>query len=190
MSMPFALEYTEIWLKAKNGFKDNECGVTKDALPTTNIAGSFFVGIDDAGVETGNDQTDSLREILTITIGIWVRPEKWSQRDRKTKLKMPKDLYLGNSWTLHDLERVVIQPKLGGLHNNWAYMTALNQYYNLPDEENGAEFNMPFQYKGRGRAETAGVDDGNTIEGWMGYRLRYRGLSREQKLRSTSFAQG
>jgi hypothetical protein len=190
MSMPLALEHTQEWLREKNGWKDNECGVQYDALPMLQDAGQFYVAIDDAGVETGNELTDSIKEILTLTIGIWRRQEHLSQRDRKSILKLPTDKYLLGSWTLFDLERTVLLPRLNGLHANYAFVTALNLRYNLPDEDFGATFILPLFYRGRGRMETYGVDDGGATQCWYGYRLRFRGLAREQKLRSASWAQG
>jgi hypothetical protein len=181
--MALALEHTQEWLREKNGWKFNECGVNYDALPMLQDAGQFYIAIDDAGVEVGNELTDSVKEVLTLTIGIWRRSEHLSQRDRRFELKMPIDKYLLGSWTLYDLERVVMLPYLNGLHANYSYLSSLNTRYNLPDADYGATFIRPLFYKGRGRMETYGVDDGGSIQTWYGYRLRFRGLDREQKLR-------
>ena len=97
MSMALALEYCQEYLRTKYGWKENEVGVQYDAVPPPN-AGLFYVGIDDAGVDTGNDETDALKESLTITIGIWRRPEHLLY-DRRAHLKLPTDGYLIGAWT-------------------------------------------------------------------------------------------
>lgn len=188
--MALVLEYTAEHFRKYNGFKHNECGVQYDAVPMLQDAGKFYVAVDDAGVETGNDTTDSIKEVLSITVGIWRRSEHLSQRDRIGRLKLPFDQYLAGAYTLHDLERAVILPRLNGLHANYSFVNELNTRYNLPDPDNGGVFHMTFMYKGRGRIETYGVEDGNAITTWFGYRLKFRGITREQKLRSSSQAQG
>jgi hypothetical protein len=195
MSMALALEFTQTWLRDRFSWKWNECAVSHDALPSYD-AGNFFIAIDDMGVETGSEVTDSLREILNIQIGIWRRPE-FLAKDRRGLLKMPQDLYLLGSWTLHDLERAVIVHKSGdptkpnGLHNNWSFRTALNTYCNLPNENDGAEFITPWNYRGRGRMESVTLDNrGGEDQAFLGYRLRFRGCMREQKLRETEDAIG
>jgi len=190
MSMSLALEHCQQWFREQNDWKNNECGVNYDALPMLQDAGQFYVAIDDGGVETGNETTDSILEVLTLTIGIWRRKEHLTQRDRLAQLKLPSDKYLLGSWTLSDLERTVLLPRFNGLHTNYAFLEGLNTRYNLPSEDYGARFYRPLIYKGRGRMETFGVDDGGAEQIWYGYRLRFRGLHREQKLRSINDAQG
>lgn len=190
MSMAFVLEHTAEWLRKYNGWKHNECGVQFDAVPMLQNAGQFYIAVDDAGVETGNDTTDSIKEVLSITLGIWRRSEHLSQRDKRGELKLPFDKYLAGAYTLHDLERAVLIPRLNGIHANYEYVNELNTRYSLPDPDNGGVFHLCFMYKGRGRIETYGVDDGNTVQTWYGYRLRFRGLTREQRLRSGTQAQG
>lgn len=190
MSMSLALHGIVQWFRTKNGWKENECGAQYDATPQLFEAGQFYVAVDDGGVGTGNETTDSLKEILDITIGIWRRSEHLSQRDRKGVLKDPIDKYLIGAYTLADLDRSVIVPKYNGLHNNYTFLTYLNSYFGLPNEDDGASFIRPLNYKGRGRMETFGVDDGGSVITWYGYRLRFRGLDREQKLRNTSHALG
>ena len=193
MSMAMALEYTAEWLMEKNSWTNNQVGVQPDAIPP-NTAGPWYVAIDDSGVETGEDATDALKEILTITIGIWRRSEHL-QNDRKGILKLVKDKYLLGAWTLHRLERTILIHKSGaeiknGLHNNYSFLTGLNLRFNLPNEADGAEFRMPWNYKGRGRMETIGLADEQAIHAFYGYRLRFRGLMRLQKLRRTEDAIG
>lgn len=190
MSMALALEFTAEYLRKYNGWKPNECGVNYDALPLLQDAGQFYVAVDDSGVETGLDATDSIKEILSITVGIWRRSEHLSQRDRRGNLKLPFDKYLIGAYTLHDLERAIIIPRLNGLHGNYSFTNELNTRYNLPDEDNGAKFHLCWFYKGRGRIETYGVDDGNLTQTWFGYRLRFRGLTREQRLHVSTYATG
>jgi hypothetical protein len=195
MSMALALEFTAEWLRQKNGWQPNQCAVSNDAVPAYD-AGQFFIAVDDAGVETGTEVTDSLKELLNLTIGIWRRPE-YVARDRRGLLKLPNDLYILGAWTLHDFERLIIvhktadQEKRNGLHNNWAFLSALNTRYNLPSSENGAEFRTPLTYRGRGRMESVVLDNrSGESQPWLGYRLRWRGLYREQKYRTAEDAIG
>lgn len=190
MSMALVLEHTAEFLRKYNGWTYEQCGVQYDAVPMLQNAGQFYIAVDDAGVETGNDSTDSLKEVMSITVGVWRRSEHLSQRDRRGNLKLPFDKYLAGAYTLHDLERTIIVPRLNGLHANYTYVNELNTRYNLPDPDAGPVFHLCFMYKGRGRIETYGVDDANTIQTWYGYRLRFRGLTREQRLRHSTQAQG
>lgn len=193
MSMALALEFARDWLIEKNGWDVHKCGVHFDAIPPleASSAAPFYISIDDAGVETGNELTDSLKEILSITIGIWRRPEHLSP-DRRGIMKLPSDLYLAGTVTLNDLERLVIVHKSAsgavknGLHRNYQFVSALNSRYNLPDAALGDAYKFPFIYRGRGRMETIGLDGSSDITLWYGYRLNFRGACREQKLRDAT----
>lgn len=192
MSMALALEGIQNWLRDRNGWKPNECGVQYDALPGFD-SGQFYVAIDDAGVEAGSPNTNSIKETLSITIGIWKRPEHLAGM-RKGQLKLPLDKYLLGSWTLHQLERQVIIRQLHGLHANYEFMNYLNSINFLPDDLEGAKFNQPLFYGGRGRMDTVAVDAKGLSDpvAWIGYRLRFRGLVREQRLGNspTPYAEG
>lgn len=192
MSMSIALEFTRDWFRSKYGWKWNECGVQFESKPSYS-AGNFYVSLDDQGVETGNDDTESLKEVITISIGIWRRSEHF-MKDQLGELKMPDDKYLVGSKTLHQLERQIIidnEPKFG-LHKNWTFMQALNDAYGLPSEIHGANFVFPFTYRGRGSMVTTFTEGGNNMPiTWYGYILRFRGLAREQILhQQSSFSLG
>lgn len=196
--MALVIEYTVSWLRLKNNWAINQCGPQVDALPAMD-AGPFYVAVDDAGVETGGEDSDYLKEIFTITIGIWRRPEHFSQRDRRGELKLPNDRYISGAYTLADLERLVLVHKTvagvatkNGLHGNWLFRQALNTNYGLPDATLGAEFTGCLTYRGRSRMEGVAIDNKTVAdpEPWLGYRLRFRGLSRTQKMRTTDDAIG
>lgn len=194
MGMAMALEYIQEYLRATYGWQPNECGVQEDALPSLH-AGNFYVAIDDAGVETGDERTDSLKEILNITIGIWRRPEHLNKNVRGN-LKLPLDKYLLGGWTIAELEQKVKvhRRETGsdkkGLHNNWVFRSMLNTRYNLPDPVYGADFKTCLTYRGRGRMEKVAVEGTTDLQAWYGYRLRFRGLYREQKLDGSTDAIG
>ena len=194
MSMALALEYTVDWLRDKNGWTVQQCGVQYDAIPAMD-AGPFYVAVDDAGVESGDASTDSLKEILTITIGIWRRPEHL-MKDKRGILKLSTDKYLIGAYTLAELERAVLIhnsaiPGKNGLHHNWAFVNGINARYNLPQDQLGAGFITPLSYRGRGRMESIAIDNGSTDPAaFFGYRLRFRGLMREMKLRAATHAVG
>jgi hypothetical protein len=195
MTMPLCLEFTQSWLREKYGWKWNECGVEFESIPSYS-AGQFFVSIDDAGVETGRDDTDSIMEILSINIGIWRRKEHL-MNDQRGMLKLPQDFYLLGSRTIAKLERQVILPNssngpMYGLDKNYDYLRELNTYWQLPSAENGATFTEPFRYRGRGSMETRALTDnqGNNEQIWYGYKLRFRGLKREQIIHRSGYALG
>lgn len=195
MTMAYVLEYGQKWLRDKCGFKTNECGVQFDTLPP-NDAASFYVGLDDGGVEGGTDATASLKEIVNITVGIWRKPEHLDQKDQRANLALPLDKYLLGAYTLHDLERKIIaynpDQKLFGFHHNWVFMNGLNSYYKLPDATKGGTFCTPLFYRGRGKMEFIGTEilgTGDT-QPWYGYRLRFRGLLREQPVNNANYALG
>ena len=195
MTMAYVLEYAQEYFRAKYSWKSNQCGVQFDALPPAE-AGPFFVAIDDGGVEAGDDRTASLKEIINITIGIWRKPEHLAQKDRKGNLALPLDKYLIGAYTLHDLERLVIaynpNEKSFGLHDNWVFMNELNTRYNLPGI-NGGQFATPLRYRGRGRMEFIGIESstvGQDAQPYFGFRLRFRGLLREQVTNNSSYSLG
>ena len=195
MAMALALEYMTEWLRSKNNWKPSECGVQPEAQPALD-AGSFYIALDDGGVEvTGNDETDSLKETLNITIGIWRRPEHLNKSIRGN-LSLNTDKYLIGSWTLHDFERKIVihRRETGtvklGFHRNYLFLSALNTRYNLPDPLYGADFKTPLLYKGRSKLESLALDGGTDIQAWYGMRLRFRGLDRTQKLSGETDAIG
>lgn len=189
MSMSLALEFTQEWFRDKYKWKWNECGVQFQSIPSYS-AGAFYVSIDDAGVETGREDTESLMETLSLNIGVWRRAEHF-MKDQLGQLKLPDDVYLAGAKTLHQLERQVILNNKYGLHKNYVFMTALNERYNLPSEVHGAEFIFPFVYRGRGAMESQVLDTAKTQDQvWYGYRLRFRGLAREQHLHLSTHALG
>lgn len=189
MSMALSLQYGAEWLRAKYGFKPNECGVQEETLPP-NDAGMFYIGLDDGGVEGGPDNTEALTEVLNWTIGIWKKPEHLQLKDKRGDLQLPRDKYLVGAYTLYDLERRVIVDRSVngrfGFHKNWQFMNGLNERFSLPSESDGDKFYTPMSYRGRGRMEKMGVERGGLPDGgvdvqlWIGYRLRFRGLMRTQ----------
>lgn len=189
MTMALALEFTQEWFRDKYGWEWNECGVRFQAEPTFST-GQFFISIDDGGVEAGPEDTESLKEKLSLSVGVWRRREHL-MNDQLGNLKLPEDHYLVGSKTLHKLERMIILNNQFGLHKNYSYMEALNDRYELPSSIHGAEFRFPWTYLGRGPMETQVlIDSSNREQIWYGYRLRFRGLSREQKLHNSSYALG
>lgn len=193
MTVAIALLGVRDWFREKYGWQANECGVQFRATPALN-AGLFYVAIDDSGVEVGRDDTESLDETVSITIGIWRRAEHLNH-DLRGNLKLPEDIYMLGAMTLDKLERMVVVDKPSknkfGLHGNWEFRRALNSKFDLPHEDRGADFKRPFRYRGRGVMETEALDDnlGREIV-WFGYKLRFRGLEREQVLHKPNYALG
>jgi hypothetical protein len=198
MSMAFGLEYAMEYLREKNGWEPNQCGVQYDLQPPAE-AGDFYVALDDGGIEAGTDATPSLKEILNINVGIWRKPEHLAQRDQTGNLSLPLDNYVLGAYTLHDLERRVVvynsDQKKYGFHHNWELMNGLNSRYKLPDTDNGGTFCTPLFYRGRGKmefigTEVSGPSETSDTQPWYGYRLRFRGLLREQRVANSAYALG
>lgn len=176
MSMGMALEGVRDWLRDKNGWTNQECGVMFRCVPP-NRAGQKFIAIDDGGVETGPANTYGLTEIYNIEIGIWRRPGHLP-KDMLGQAMLPEDLYLPEISTLNDLERRVIF----WLHFKKELPPYLNAKYGLPDEGRGDIFQEMLTYRGRTKVETAQPDEGQPGLVFIGRKLRFRGLKRIQKI--------
>jgi hypothetical protein len=187
MSMGMGLHGVRDWLRTQFGWKENQCGVQYQCLPPA-TADQFYVAIDDAGVEVGPDETDALTEILNIEIGVWRRPGG-KPADRLGMLKLPQDIYLAGIYTNTDLERMVLCPtgaakNKGGLHKNYGFLTFVNTLFGLPDDDLGAAFMDPLNFRGFSRFESIAIPGQSTDpDVFYGRRLRFRGLKRIQKVR-------
>lgn len=186
MSISLVLQGVRDYLRAEYQWRPEECGVTPNAEPIP-TAGQFFVGIEQSGVETGLESTDSLKETFTVEIGIWRRAGS-RPPDRFGTLHLPSDLYLANAHTLHELQRKVVVSinGQGGLHKNYRFLTFLNSLFGLPNLDDGPDFTTPLQWLG-GQMRPEGIQAGQNDNGpaFIGYRLRFRGLLREQLLRGS-----
>lgn len=178
MSMAMALQGTRDYLRTTNTWDYKTCGIQFESKPP-NIAGQWYVALDDAGVDTGPDNTDALTENFSIDVGIWRRPGGLPN-DRQGELQKVDDIYLANIQSLHDLERLVISQ----LHNNWTMISTINTQFSL-DNTTLMPFNMPWIYRGRSKMEGVTLADG-TARAFLGRRLRFRGMRRIQKRGSIS----
>lgn len=184
MSMGMALFGLERYLRTQYRWGPTQCGVQHRCLPPPR-AGQFFIGIDDAGVEGGPEETNALTEICNIEIGVWRRPGHLNQADMIGKMKLPDDPYIAGILTATKLERMVLVPVVGqqsgGLHQNYGAMNFVNELFNLPSSELGAGFNTPLLFRGFSRFESVAIENGgNAAQAYYGRRLRFRGLKRIQ----------
>ena len=182
MSAALAIRGVRDYLRQQHGWTSQSCGIQYQAYPPTH-AGPFYIALDDAGVETGPEETHALKEILTLRVGVWRRPGGLPT-DMLGNLQMPDDVYLANALTLADLERKVIVKRLGGLHQNYAVMNSVNAQFGLPNDNLGAEFRMPLVYRGRTAMESF-VNPGDANPAFFGYKLTFKGLMRLQKNEGT-----
>lgn len=184
MSMGITLFGLESYLRQQYDWKPIQCGVQNRCLPPPR-AGAFFVGIDDAGVESGPEETNALTEICNIEIGVWRRPGHLSQADMIGKMKLPDDPYLQGIMTLTKLERMVLvtdeSQQTGGLHQNYGAMNFVNQLFGLPNIDLGAGFNTPLVFRGFSRFESIALPNSKDADVYFGRRLRFRGFKRIQK---------
>jgi hypothetical protein len=188
VSMAMALEGTRDFLRAhasapwaavSDENKVKHCGIQDRGFPPP-MAPAFYVALDDAGVESGPENNDYLKEILNIEVSVW-REASRTPKDYRGKLFTKDDLYLSQIYTISDLERFV----LAVLHRSFTLRVAINDQFDLPNvarQEQG--FEGCLMYRGRARAEVAvDTDSGNSRE-FIGMRLRFRGLHRNQYIGS------
>lgn len=189
MSMGMGLHGVRNWLREQFGWKENQCGVQYQCIPPA-IGEQYYIALDDAGVETGPEETDALTEILNLEIGVWRRPGG-KPADRLGLLKLPTDLYLNNIYSNTQLERMVIVAtgpvkQSGGLHMNWRLPLFINELFKLPNDDEGAGFLGALTFRGYSRFESIGIPgQGNDAVAYYGRRLRFRGLKRIQNVRAT-----
>lgn len=186
MSLGMVLHGVRDYLRQQYSWDYTKCGVQKNNVPPAN-AGAFYIAIDDAGDESGPEDTDALTETVNLEIGVWKRTGGRTD-DRLGTLKLPDDIYLASIYTNTDLERMVKIPDgasgHGGLHNNWRLVAFINTLFGLPSDTLGAGFTGQLTYRGSGRFEAITLPD-NTAISFYGRRLRFRGLRRVQKSRAT-----
>jgi hypothetical protein len=72
----------------------------------------------------------------------------------------------------------------GGLHKNYGFLTFVNTLFGLPDDDLGAAFMDPLNFRGFSRFESIAIPGQSTDpDVFYGRRLRFRGLKRIQKVR-------
>lgn len=178
MSMGMVLEATESYLREVLQFEPNRIGIEFNTEPPP-LAGAFFIGIDDAGVESRSTENDYyLREIYVLEIGIWKRPGQFP-KDRRAELLKTQNVYTPELETLDSLERKV----LAALHKNNDWLRFANERFTLPLGGLGDQFINPLRYLGRSKNERL-IAEGEQAEPWIGRRLRFASAERLQKLES------
>jgi hypothetical protein len=157
------------------------CGIQDGGVPPP-MSPAFYVALDDAGVDSGPENNDYLKEILKITVSVW-REAGRMPKDYRGKMFTKDDLYLAQIYTISDLERLV----LGALHRSFPCRVAINAQFRLPALQRGeASFDGCWIYRGRTRAEVAVDGEGQSARAIVGMRLQFRGLHRNQAVGSIS----
>jgi hypothetical protein len=175
MSIGMVLEATRDWLRARNSWKFDQCGVCDEGYPFEK-SGQLFVGIDEDGVTAGPANTYGLTETFQLSIAVWRRPGHLP-KDMYDQMVIPEDRYLPELSTLHQLERRV----MFWLHHRWEFLNYINEKYKLPDAGRGDKFTEALTFAGSSKKEVYVVREGVA---YMGRRLRFRGLKRIQKITS------
>lgn len=180
MSMAMALEGTEAYLRSVLQMSKDQISIQLNTEPPP-MAGQWFIGIDDAGVDaraTGNDAY--FYEVYSIEIGIWKRPGQFP-KDRREELIKVRNLYVPELETLESLERKVLTV----LHKSHNWRRAVNEQFNLPVGGSGDVFSNPWRYVGRGKNEKLIAETENSNgDAWIGRRLRFTGADRLQYVES------
>lgn len=180
MSMGMALLGTRDYLRTALTWTKDNIGIQHNNLPP-NAARNWYVALDDGGVEGTPQGQYYLKEIFSITVGIWRRPGRLPQ-DVSGAIMLPDDIYVSGIETLNDLERKIIKK----LHNNYALMASINTQFSLPSatvsgDVGGDVFGQePLIYRGRTKNEVVSIPGTTDAQAWFGRRLNFRGLSRTQ----------
>lgn len=181
MSMGMALLGTRDYLRTSLTWTLKDIGIQYNNFPP-NAAKNWYVAIDDGGVEGTPAKQYYLKEIYTITVGVWRRPGRVPQ-DVSGNLMIPDDIYISGIETVNDLERKVIK----WLHNNYLLMASINTQFSLPTATGagagagGDVFGQePLIYRGRTKNEFITIPGTNDAQVWFGRRLQFRGLTRTQ----------
>lgn len=172
-AMSLVLEGTRDYLKTQNSWDTTQCEIQDQGTPPA-VAGEFFVALDDGGVETQGEDSELLREIQLIEISVWRRLGGYAP-DKVGVMLLDTDIYRNTIETLSTLERKVVSQ----VHGDWALRVAINTQFGLPDATLGGEFTSSFRYKGRSRPERVVIPDAED-DVYLGYRLRFRGMLRNQ----------
>lgn len=183
--MSIVLQATETWLRSSCDFDNTQCGIQPRCEPPP-IAGQWYVGIDDGGIDqtARHDSTGEfdqyLREVFTVEIGIWRRPGQFPM-DRRRELMKNVSPYLLEQQSIESLERKIIV----ALHKAQGWRAIANDVAGggLPLGGRGDVFSLPLGYAGRGKNETlALIRTSNDPDLFFGRRLRFRGATRTQAL--------
>lgn len=175
MSMAMALSVRD-FLRKENGWDVNRCDIQQGGT-VPDIARQFYVTLDDAGVQTGPAENYYLKEILSIEVGIWVETGH-IPADMSGHAQLKNDDYIKGTVTLDDMERAIIAQ----LHHREEPRNQINEQFGLPGDD-GDIFLLNFVYGGRPRNEIQGVfQNQNRVGQWLGRRLRFGGLTRNQKI--------
>lgn len=175
MSMDALLEACENHLRTELSVGDQFCGVQPLGDPPP-IAGEFYVGIDEAGVNSPGGTENWLLEQFTVQISIMRRTGQY-MRDRQRQLLKRNPSVVAN---LTRLERQVIR----ALHGRHDFRIQYNTLLGVPDADLGEMAVLPLWYKGRSKTydwENKNEEPARQFA-WLRRDLRFSGLDRKQKL--------
>lgn len=176
MSMGICLRVIRDTLRTTHGWHPRDCRPMPRGEPPENHPSEWFVGIDEAGVDSGPDDFYGLQETYRVDIWVWRKLGQYPKDELGTVL-LDEDPHLANILLPEDLERKVIKT----MHFSYAIMNAINVVID-PSAENGSGLNQPFRYQGRGRTTTTLVNDGGGGQSWAGRALRFGGAKRTQTI--------
>lgn len=181
MSMALLLEGVRDYLRSQNELPNGDqwgrqqVGIQFKSMPPA-TAGQFFLSLDDGGVDAPSNPSYYLKEIYTITIGVWRRMGT-TPANRRGQQLLADDIYRDQITTLEDLERIAIKQ----LHEKPVVTQSVNDQFGLPSEALGDRFQGRLYYTGRSTNETTGLPD-SPSEVFIGRKLRFRGMLRVQRI--------
>ena len=177
------LEQIAEHLHSENTWTVRQCKVQFEAVPPAR-APEWFVGIDDGGMaQTAPEDSNYVREVARIQIGIWRRQGEVPRDDSGIPLKHT-DPYRSDRQTLETIERKVIRALIGLPQRN-DLVEAINAVIQADQDEYGECVGKPLRYLGRGKNETyipRGHQANEDIPTFIGRRLNFVGLDRIQEL--------
>lgn len=177
MSMALVLEGAKDFLRGEYGWEINRVTIEFESRPAP-TAQQWHVALDDGGVSAGDGRTYMLQEEVSIVVGVW-RQFGATPNDRLGNLVKRTNPYLAQMPSVDKLERQVI----AAYHGSFDLVGDLNTRWSLPDDELGSAFESTLVYDGRGGLEKFSHGEVSDLT-WLGRRLRFRGLRRQQNIGS------
>lgn len=177
MSMALVLEGVRDFVRGQYGWTRKQVTIRFEGQPPA-MAADWHIAFDDGGSDVDAGSTYMLQEGLALTVGVWRRITD-TPDDRYAELIKRTNIYTGQVASLDKLVRQVIS----ALHLNYAVATDLNTLWGLPNGEHGSTFESALRYRGHsGTEKFSHVESPDLI--WLGRRLRFSGLRRQQKIGS------
>jgi hypothetical protein len=177
VSMALVLQGVKDYVRGQYGWTNKQVTIRYDGQPPATAA-DFHIAFDDGGSTVEGPRTYMLQEQLSIVAGVWRRMAS-TPDDRYAELIKRTNIYTAQVASLDKLVRQVVT----AIHHNFTLTSDLNTIWGLPNDEHGSIFESTLTYDGHnGLEKFSHIEAADLI--WVGRRLRFTGLRRQQKIGS------